>query len=126
MPQFLIIILLILAFVVMAVFVSWIKISYDTFPGNIKPGSEYTIGGRNYTTPDLPHMMYGSTEKPNKHRKIPILDEQLLVDLRKLIDDTFISMRTANVDYWATGGTLISAQLWKHLRSEERRVGKEC
>lgn len=94
----------------------WVKMSYGSFPNTIMPGATYTVGERTYKAPLLPHKTYGRAhQEPRLDRPVPMLDEQVLVDLRKLSVDAFDSLRDADIEFWCTGGTLISAVLWKHF-----------
>lgn len=97
------------------VFVTWLWMSFSNFPKKVYPGETYQVGDRTYQIPHLPHMVYGSTEKPNIHKPVPMLAEDTLKDLRELIINSFGALKECKVEFWVTGGTLISAMLWKHL-----------
>lgn len=98
-----------------SMYVVWIVMSYENFPHQIKPGGTYVNDGRTYEIPNLPHMVYGTEQEPSMDRPVPVLDLTLLKDLRQLIIDSFDTLRQAGVEFWVTGGSLISAVLWKSL-----------
>lgn len=103
--------LLLLVVVVIATF--WVCSGLSVFPRSTKPGSTYKVGDREYTVPYLPHAELGSKEKPSLDSKVPVLSERTLKRLRQLLIDSLELMETVNVPCWVTGGTLISALLWK-------------
>ena len=115
MSTWLWVVLLLFCAVVAATAIMWAKVSYDTFPNNLKPGEEYEIDGRKYRVPNLPHKRYKSNGKSDINSDVPMLDKNMLSDLRSLIDCTFSTLRESETEFWVTGGTLISAILWKHL-----------
>ena len=92
--------------------VAWVVVSYNTFPNKIMPGEFYDLDDKTYQVPSLPHMQYNSSQEPSMDREIPMLDKTMLRDLRSLMKDSFTVFREAGLDFWATGGTLISAMLW--------------
>ena len=100
---------------IVSMYVNWILMSYSNFPNQIKPGGQYELDGKVYKIPDLPHMVYGTDQTPTKDRPVPMLSKDAIRDLRNVINDTFQTLEDANVEFWATGGTLISAVLWKTL-----------
>ena len=115
MPFWLWITLGVIISVVAVTAICWVTISYKTFPNRIKPGQTYEIEGRRYQVPNLPHKQYKSNETPSIDSEIPMLDTKSLADLRALVDDTFRTLDESGTEFWVTGGTLISAQLWGHL-----------
>jgi hypothetical protein len=102
------------AFVVY-MYVMWIVKSHETFPNRVTPGGRYILEGRSYHVPSLPHMTYGANEKPELDRAVPMLSRTLLIDIRKLMVDSFDTLKESGVDFWVTGGTLIAAILWNQL-----------
>jgi hypothetical protein len=108
-------VLIILILIILCTSIWWVYGSYDTFPNRLTPGQEYTVGGRNYKVPNLPSTVYQTNLKPSINRSIPMLSRKSLIDLRKLIIDTFATLDDMDVKWWVTGGSLISAVLWKHL-----------
>ena len=106
---------IIVGIVILTTYISWVLVSYSNFPHQIKPGGKYVIDDRTYTVPHLPHKVYNSNQVADIERPIPMLDKDTLRQLRHLISDTFDTLDEANVEFWATGGTLISAVLWKSL-----------
>lgn len=100
------------AAVISITFVAWVWVSYSTFPDRVRPGDAYMIGGVAYIVPYLPHMRYESSQTPRLDRPIPMLSHRLLTDVRFLMRDSFAAFRAAGLEFWATGGTLISALLW--------------
>lgn len=99
----------------LAIFIAWVVVSKSTFKSHVKPGETYKVGDRTYTVPNLPHKTYGTNEEPSLDKPVPMLDEKFLIELRQLIIDTFDVLREECVPFWVTGGTLISALLWKSL-----------
>lgn len=108
-------VLLILVVLVITVCITWIVMSYRTFPHSLSAGEQYTINGRTYNVPELPVATYKGNDEPSLQKKVPMLDKGLLRDLRALVGDTFAVLNQAGVEHWVTGGTLISATLWGHL-----------
>lgn len=102
-------------FLVLAAFISWIVVSYKTFPRSVKPGETYTVGDKTYQVPSLPHKRWKTNQTPSIDRPVPILGDQMLQDMNGLAKDLFLALDEANIRAWVAGGTLISAQLWKHL-----------
>lgn len=86
-----------------------------TFTRTIMPGQTYTVSGYTYTAPRLPHKQYGTNQTPSMYRQIPILSDEHIVALKDLVADTFHVLQENDIEYWVTGGTLISALLWGHL-----------
>lgn len=107
--------LLALLAVVAATLCSWFVVSYKTFPNRILPGETYTIDDRTYKIPDLPHKTWKSDQPPSKSTPVPMLSKDMLRDLRLLVRDAIEALRKAQVSFWASGGTLISAMVWKSL-----------
>jgi len=98
-----------------SMYVVWILTSHSNFPHLVMPGGRYEIDGRWYSVPRLPHKTYGSAQEPRLDRPVPMLHHDALRDLRALIADAFAVLDEARVEFWVTGGTLISAVLWKSL-----------
>lgn len=97
---------------------SWFVVANDcTFDCDAKllPGKEYVSNGKTYKVPDLPHKIYGTEQRAIKDRPIPKLPDSYLSKLRDLAVRSFQLFRDANVPFWVTGGTLISAHLWQHF-----------
>lgn len=102
----------------MIILMSWFVVANDcTFDCNAKlyPGKEYTVNGKTYKVPDLPHKLLGTEQKASRDRPIPKLPDQYLKDLKQLAEKSFQLFRDANVPFWVTGGTLFSAYVWKHF-----------
>lgn len=97
-----------------AVLASWILMSYGTFPNRVLPGGTYSVDGRTYRVPRLPHATYGTKQTPSLDRAVPMLSHKLLADLRALMIDTYATLEESGTEYWATGGTLIAALLWRY------------
>lgn len=109
---------ILIGFLVLVVAVTaaiWIKMSYGSFPNKIMPGAEYKVGDRTYQAPNLPHKTYGLNDAPSLERAIPMLEEQVLIDLRALAINSFEVLQENGIEFWCTGGTLISAELWGHF-----------
>lgn len=100
--------------ITLVVSVAWVVMSHQTFPNELLPGQTYMVGDRKYKVPNRLHRTYGTKVDPSYTRKMPMLDEQLLIELRELTISTFEALRASNTDFWVSGGTLISAELWGH------------
>lgn len=101
--------------VIITTAILWAKISYDTFPNTVKPGEEYEIDGKTYRVPNLPHKRYGSKEVAKLDSTVPMLDKKFLTNLRTFVIDIFDLLRESQTEFWVTGGTLLSAEMWGHL-----------
>lgn len=99
----------------LAVFVSWVTVSYQTFPETVLPGETYMLDGRVQRVPRLPHTVYKSGKTPSLTSPVPKLSDKDLIDLRNLVINTHNALREAGVEFWISGGTGISAALWKQL-----------
>lgn len=99
----------------LTVLISWLVLSDQTYPNRVKSGSTYKIKGQEYPIPNLPHKMYLSKQEPHIERPIPALAQSTLDNLHTLIQKTFETLTFAKVEFWCTGGTLLSAELWKSL-----------
>jgi len=108
----LIAVLALLVGAVIAVAISWVVMSYGTFPDRIMPGDTYTVAGYTLQVPNLPHKQYGSSEVPSMTRPVPKLSNQTLEDIHRLGVDVHTSLDEADVQHWMTGGTLIGLKLW--------------
>lgn len=93
--------------------ISWILMSYQTFPRRAKPGGTFQVGDRTYRIPALRHKVWGSSQEPTMDREIPMLSEALLKSIRDLTIAIMDVLRRSRTPFWAAGGTLISAMLWK-------------
>jgi hypothetical protein len=109
--------LILIGLFLISMVIIWIVTSLLNFPDHIQPGGSYIVDGRHYNVPLLPHKRYGSPQEARLDRPVPMLAKATLKDLRALIVDTTTTLKEAGVDYWATGGTLISAVLWHQLMS---------
>ncbi len=98
--------------IVVVLFV-WIGISYDTFPKKIKPGSDYRLKGQRVRVPFLPHKTYKTSQTSHTGRAVPMLPIKHLEAIYDLTRDTLNCLERAQVEVYLTGGTLISATLWK-------------
>lgn len=99
----------------LSMIVVWMSTSYNTFPRQVMPGNNFTVGDKEYKIPIMPHKTFQSKESASVTKPIPVLSEKMLLDLRNLIEQTFGVMRNMKVPFWVTGGTLISAILWGYL-----------
>jgi hypothetical protein len=110
-------VLIAVVIVVVAALITWVVMSYDAFERYLPPGSEYTIGGRQQRIPYMLHMVYKTEQVPTYDRPVPILREQILIDLRAIMMDTFVVLRGMDVPFWCCAGTLLSAVRWRQLMS---------
>lgn len=99
----------------LATLFGWIYISYATFPGSVLPGASYTLGDVEYKIPNLKHTRYKSGVEPRADIPVPMLDKQLIADIKVLYRDVADTLKEAGVDFWVTGGTLIGAVLWNDV-----------
>lgn len=107
-----VIVALLFAAAVVSVAGVWIYTSYNTFPGKAMPGGTFTVNGQERQIPNLPHKRYGTKQEARMDRPVPMLSEDTLVALDELIAKTFPLMDDTGVNWWCTGGSLISAVLW--------------
>ena len=98
--------------IVVAALLSWIIMSYQTFPKYETPGTTYQVGEETRTIPGLPHKRYGTKEEALLTRPVPLLAEADMLALDALIVSTLALMDQTNIPYWVTGGSLIAAMLW--------------
>lgn len=108
-------IIIIAMIIILSWFVTACNCTFDDNAPKILPGGTYKVGDKTYQVPNLPHKILGSEQKPTMTRSIPKLPDPYLADLRSLVTDAFQLLRDARVPFWVTGGTLFSANVWKHL-----------
>lgn len=115
MATWVIILLVLLGGILLSVGAAWVAVSLSTFPRRILPGAKYKVGSQELQVPRLPHARYKSGQEPSLTSPLPMLDDATLQSLYALLSDVVRSLDEAQLEFWLTGGTLISAVLWHSL-----------
>lgn len=88
---------------VLVFLLSWLYMSGENFTRTCAPGETYTVGDRKYTFPALPII-----NRPKNKQRVRILSSKYMLSMRDLYKKVDALMQEADLEYWVSGGSLIS------------------